>query len=342
MHNESTQSKRRLTILLQGIGFLACIGLMVWVAISVLKPENRDKLARIRSMEPSDLALLLGLSALIVFVSGGTFRQMLTPVRRLKMVDVQATSVIASLLALLPFKLSIVFRVLVHSRRDNIPLFTIGAWFLAVTAVIGAVLAPVMVVNALHPRVDGAWFVLGAGAVALSVGFMFTVARLALAPRGWAIIESIWTKLAPGFLRRSGLLDRGRESLRMIGDPWALGTSVILRLTDIAAQAARVYIASRVIGAPMLPGESLLAGSVYFLIGAIAPTGQVGAREQGTATFVSVVAPTLNVDTLKIIVVVISASELLVLLIGSLFGAVWLRPDRLLRSPANPPAVRGH
>jgi Lysylphosphatidylglycerol synthase TM region len=325
---------------LQALGGVIGLSLLVWCVSVAFKPENRAKLERLADAPRDQLALLVALSLIVVLVSGETFRRVLWPIRRLPFVRTHATNAIASLLALLPFKLSIVFRVIVHNRRDSVPLLTIGAWFIAVSGVILTVLAPVMLASWWRGRADAVWLFTATGGVVLSAAALLIVARFTSSDRGWSFVEHLWNTLPiPGLIRRTNLIHRAHEGLRMLSHPGSLTVCVGLRVLDLASQAARVYIAARIVGHDLPWDQAALAGSLYFLVGAVAPTGQLGAREGLTAGLAAALLKGQNLDQFAVIVLVVSASEMLVLLVLSVLGMPIVRPDRLLLRASPQPSA---
>lgn len=319
------------TLALQVVGGLIGLGLLGWCVYVALQPQNRAKLERLGDASPGQLAAMLGLSAVVVFCSGETFRRVLMPVKRLDLVGVQATNAIGSLLALLPFKLSVVFRVLVHNRRDGVPLLTIGAWFTAVAVVIMAVLAPVMLASAWRGRADVWWGVATVLGVVLFAGGAFAAARVLSAPGPWSRVTRTVERLPiPRRVLQSGLLDRVRDGLRMLSHPRSFAACVGVRVIDLAAQSARVFVAAMIVGKTMPWDQAVLAGSLYFFIGAVAIAGQLGAREGLTALLLVQLMPGVDLSEFAVIVLVVSASEMLVLLAASMVGMVIIRPDRLM------------
>ena len=116
----------------------------------------------------------------------------------------------------------------------------------------------------------------------------------------------------------------------MLAHPGAVLTCAGLRLSDLGVQTLRFLVASAIVGEMLPTDQAVLAGSTYFLIGAFAPAGQIGAREAGTAGFLSRLFPGHDLDRVMTAVVAISAAEVLVLLAGSCVAILVLRPDRLL------------
>lgn len=330
--DESEGTKSRAKMAVQIFGFLIGIGLMVWVIGAVLSPENQQKLARLREATPQQLLGLLGLSALIIVVSGEVFRRSLAPVKRLPILGLHATNVIACLLALLPFKLSIVFRVIVHNRRDKVPLLTIGAWFAAVSVITLLAVIPILGAGIARGTPDLAWYAISIGGIVVGIGVMLAIARALSRESTWEWFKGVWGRLPlPKALKSHGLMERAHEGVRMLASPGAVLACTGLRMADICVQAFRFMLAATILDQPLSWDQAVLAGGAYFLIGAAAPTGQLGAREAGTAGLLATLVPYIELRTFATVVLVISGSEMIVLLAGSAIGVAYLRPDRLLR-----------
>lgn len=325
------RSMSPMKLALQAVGGLVGIGMLVWCVKIAMSENNQAALKRLADADASDLAMLLGLSLLAVLVAGETFRRVLMPVQRLPVVRTHATNAIASVLALLPFKLSIVFRVLVHNRRDGVGLLTIGAWFAAVAVVILTVLVPVMLASWWRGKADTLWLVSVGVGVLVSAGSLLAVARWISSKRGWAMVQKLWHAMPfPRVIKNSTLLDRAHEGLRMLSHPATLAQCVALRLIDIACQTGRVFLAAKILGLGLTWDQAAVAGSVYFLVGALAPTGQAGAREGLTAVIAAAVLAGHDMNDFAVIVLPISVSELLVLLVLSVLGMPVVRPDKLM------------
>ncbi|HYE02897.1 MAG TPA: hypothetical protein VD963_06650, partial [Phycisphaerales bacterium] len=99
-----------------------------------------------------------------------------------------------------------------------------------------------------------------------------------------------------------------------------------LRAADVLVQAARMVVASHLAGRAISPEQALLAGSTYVLIGALAPTGMLGVREAGAAGAGALAGET----DLRLVVLLVTASEVLVALAAGAAAWVCLRPGRWL------------
>src|SRR5690606_21428503 len=113
------------------IGFLVGLALLGWCVSIALSPENREQLDRLADAGWRPIALLVVLSGLSLALNGAIFWLVLLPARRLRAADVIATNALATFLAYLPFKISLIVRALIHQRRDRVPLVLLGAWMSA-------------------------------------------------------------------------------------------------------------------------------------------------------------------------------------------------------------------
>lgn len=335
-----------LRTLLQVIAFLAGVAALVWAVRKALSPDNQQMLSRLRDADASHLVLLGALSLGTVLINGLLFQISLRPVRRLRVPDVLSVNAISTLLALAPFKVSLIFRVLFHNRRDKVPVLTIGAWMGAFAAVMGAVLTPMLAVGAWRGRADALWFALVVGGILLIAGSMLAVARLLSHETSWARFTLLVHRLPmPRAIARllekpDGVLARVHEGVRMLASPRSVVLGVLLRIFDTLIHAARFYIAAKVLNFPLSPEQALLAGSVFFLIGAVAPAGQVGVREGGTPALLKLVLPGIDLKAFVVVVMLVSVIEIMVVLLCAGVGIAYLRPDRLFKlrkAPASSP-----
>jgi hypothetical protein len=315
-------------VAVQLAGFAVGIALLWYCGSVALKPENRAQLQKLADAGPLPALALAGLSLATLLINGMLFWLALRPVQRLGVPGVLAANSVATLLAYLPLKLSVIFRLFIHTRRDGVPLLRIGAWFGTVAAVMAAVLGPLLVVSTLRPRVDGVWAVLALGGVGVAVGTIIVVARQLRDEGRWAWFERLGGRLPGrlGVMARDRLLPRAHEGVRMLADARCVGAAAGLRLADVAVHSARLALAAWVIGQPLSPDQAVIAGSTFFLLGALAPTGQLGVREAGTAGVMSA----LHSEGLVVAVLMVSAAEAAVVLLAAVAGGAYLRLDRLL------------
>jgi hypothetical protein len=333
--------RRVLRISLQLAGFAICVGLLWWVVRGVLAPGNRTQLERLADAPAWKVAVLLLLAVGTIVINGGIFQVALSPVRRLKTVDIQSVNAIAALLALLPFKLSMVFRVVVHNRRDRLPLLTIAAWFVAIAATMAIAVLPALAASLWRGTVDALWWAAALGGIALLTAAVIFGAKLFGDGPGWAFLERFLRALPLPLAvigtsdgARLGILPRIHEGLRMLAHPGAVFASVGLRMADATVYALRFLVAASILGVALPPDKAVIAGTAFFLIGAAAPTGQLGAREAGTAGVLATLMHGVDLDQFKLVVLLVSATEATTLLFLAMAGAAWLRPWRILGEPA--------
>lgn len=327
----------------QVVGFAVGVALLVWAAKIVLAPENREMLDRLRDASTGQALLLTGLCAATVLLNGGCFWLMLRPVKRLGFAGVQATNAVATLISYLPFKLSMLFRVVMHTTRDRVNLLTVGAWFGCVAVVMFGSMAAVLAAGWWRQRADWAWALAAVGGVLAVAALVLGVARVLRDERRWNALAAWVLRLPwPGLARRllvgrgaggpdadgaaPGLLDRAHEGVRMLSSPAAVFGSAGARLADVAVHAARFLVAGSILGVELPLDQAVLAGSVFFLIGVVAPAGQVGVREVGTAGLLGQILPSVDFQPFMVVVALISATELLTLLVMGAAGLAWLRP----------------
>lgn len=319
----------------QILGFVVGLGLLGYCIRVALQPRNQEQLAKLLDAPLHEKLSLVGLSIVVVLISGSVFHVAISPVKKLRWLDVQAVNVIACLLALLPMKLSLVFRVLMHNRRDRVPVLTIGAWFAAISAVMGVVIGPILGVTMLRGTPDALWAALSVGGAVACAALLLLVARTLRDERVWMRFAGVWSRVpVPGLLKSRALQERAHEGVRMLASPRAIALGMALRVVDIGVQAARFKIAAAIVDQPLAWDQAVLAGAMFFLIGALAPTGQVGAREAGTAGFLGMFLASIDFSSFAIVVLMVSATETVVLLVGSMLGLAYLRPDRLFRRAA--------
>lgn len=341
--NDRPTSTRPLKLLLQVIGFIIGLALLGWAVTIALKPENRAHLDELRHASPTQVIMLLCLSLVILLISGLIFWVVLAPARRLRIMDVLATNALATFLAYLPAKLSVILRVAIHNRRDRVPLLTIGAWYIAFTLSMAAAVGALLMSTLLHDTVDLIW-------AGLSLTFLtiFTVALIVIGrvfgfEKGEARLHKLLDPLTPRRWRHHLRGDRFRElhaGFAMLAHEKALAASVVLRVIDLLAQAARFLIAAQILGIELSFGGAVLLALSYFVIGVIAPSGMLGVREMGTTAVASMASMAAS-ESFVSVALLVTASESIVTLAMAGLGLIWLRPDRLFTPPPDASTAPG-
>lgn len=316
--------------------FAAGLGLLGWVLSQAFAERNRDAWRRIADASPVDLALLAALTMLTLVLNGSIFWATLRPVRRLGWRDVLATNAVATTLAYLPFKLSIIFRVLVHNRRDSVPVLTIGAWFVAVTIGISAATNPVFFTSLFHPTIDALWFAFVLGGLLASHLLVCSLARVFAGEAGLVRFRSLLRKVTP--TRFAGevtgpLAARVHAGFDMLAHPGWLAAQMALRAADLIVIAARLALCAKIAGAGVTFGESIVYGAFRFAIATLLPSGAMGSQEAGT-TWIARVREAAAADKFEVVLVFMLLSELVVFVLAAAWGAWRLRVHRLAQGPA--------
>lgn len=324
------QRPARWMIVVQVLGFGIGIFLLGWAVRVAMREENRAQLAKLSEASPGEILLLLMLAALSVGFNGYIFWVILNPVHRIRLTDVIATNAIATFLAYLPFKLSVVSRFVIHNRRDKVPVLTIGAWILAEAILMAAALGPFALVSLWQQEVNLLWWV-----VSLLGVLVCTVTGSALA-RQLAGDVGIVRLSRIGLNERvtaSASFSRLHSGFEMLGNPRATLLANAFRLLDILAFALRFHVAAAVLDMPISAQDSLLLGATYFIIGAASPAGMLGTREAGTiavAAMVGISSTALTENAtgqvpIAATVLFVTAVEAVVNLGCAGFGIAWLR-----------------
>ena len=111
MSDSGATSKRSLVrTLVQVIGFVVSLGALGWAVSVAFQEENRAQLENLRDASAGQVMMLVGLSFASVAINGMIFWVVIRPVHRIRVTDVISTNAIATFLAYLPFKMSIVAR----------------------------------------------------------------------------------------------------------------------------------------------------------------------------------------------------------------------------------------
>ena len=314
----------------QVAGFLACMALLWWCVRAALSPANRDQLARLADASATDLGLLLFLSAASVALNGLTFWLVLRPVRRLSPWHVQAVNATASMLSYAPAKLSIVYRAMVHTRRDGMPLLLVGAWLGATAVILLSTFLPLAGVAAWRGRADGLFWIVAALLLTGAFGVIVASARLFAGEQGLALIRRI------GSLVRLAMLDRVLASARfaklhaafdMLSSPTVVGLGLAIRVADLMLQAARFLLAARMLGSDVGFDAAVAAACTYYVIGVVSPSGSLGARESAATGLTSLLATGgSHASAFAPVALVVSASEAVVFLVAGLAGMACTQP----------------
>ena len=335
MNAENPRRKPYLRLAIQGLGFVGALALLGWCVRAALSPDNREQLSRLADAPAWSVAALLGLSAASVALNGVAFWCALLPAQRLHASDTIATNALANFLNYLPFKLSAISRVVIHNRRDRVPLLTIGGWFGAVFSVMVASLAPLVAASLWRQSVDGVWWTVAFLGPVASGGGLVALARPFAGERGLVRLHALLDPLAVGPLRRALRSERFAQlhaGVTMLADPRAVAVGVAVRLADVAVQSARFVLAASILGVALPWDHAALVASSYFLISVLSPFGTLGTREAGTVWLAAALglagASDAATHPLVVVTLFITGTESVVLLAGAAWAVVWLRRKR--------------
>ncbi len=339
--NPTKSSRSAIGVIVQIVGFAIGILLLGWAVRMALRPENREQLAKLSDATPGELILLLVLAALSVGFNGIIFWVVLNPVHKIRATDVIATNAIATFLAYLPFKLSVVARFVIHNRRDKVPVLTIGAWIIAEAILMAAVLVPLILTSVWLKEVNAMWWVVSLVGVLVCTIVGSALSRQLAGDVGLTRLSRIGIGEK---LSGSDAFSRIHSGFEMLGHPRATLIANAFRLIDIITFALRFYVAARVLELPISMQDALLLGATYFIIGAASPAGMLGTREAGTigiAELVGISSNALNETEsgqvpIAATVLFVTAVEAIVNLGCAGFGIAWLKARKPLDPEGQP------
>lgn len=329
----------RKRLLIQTLGILVSVGLLTWTIAGVLRPENRAKLESVTHAPPASLALLMGLSLVSLACNGTSFWLSLRALRPVPFLGTQAANAIASFLAYLPFKLSVISRVIIHHRRDGVPVVALGAWLAANAVLVLGILGCVTVARLWRGSVDPGFVAAAAGLLIVFGVILCFAARLFAGEAGGARYRTLAGKLGPlGRLMAWPMFLHLLAGFDILAKPRVVGGVTIVRLIDIAAQTGRFVVAAAIINVPLTWSSALLPAVAFFIIGAGNPAGAVGGREGGTSGIAALLhlESAVSLGDFKVITLVVSGSEILLYSVAAVLSAIYIRPDKLALTPTPP------
>ncbi len=327
-----------LRIVVQTVGFIVALGMLAWAGRLAIGGIGPEQLEHLRSSAWYEVLGLVLLGVATVAINGLIFALVIRPVQRVPTADVVSVNAIASLLAYLPFKLSLIFRTLVHNRRDGVPILTIGAWLAAVGVLMMAVYGPMILVSGIVRGVGGVWSAACVAGVLGATGLVTGLARLFAGDDGRTRLERIarsWAGERAGGMIRSRTFGRLHAGMDMLAS-WAVASgNIVLRAADLLVHAGRFMLAGAMLGAALPIEEALLLGLVYSFLNAASPTGSLGVADLGTVG----VAAWMGLgdgDPARFagIALLVRASEVIAYLGSTALGVLWLGPTALVRPEA--------
>jgi hypothetical protein len=336
--SERSDAGRLLRVAIQIVGIAAGVASLWWCISQALSAKNREQLQHLAEAPRSLILALAGLSLATLITNGLIFWTALCPVRRLRIPDMLAANALCTFLGYVPLKAGALMRVIIHNRRDHVPVPTIGAWFVALLVEIVVAFVPAVGATIWLGRIDGRWAALTIGGIAVLGGLVVLVARRFRGPEGlerWSAIfrpipairrlttTRFWSQLHAGF--------------DMLASPWAVFGVAALRVIDLSTFAARFLVAAAILDVPLSPAQAIPVALAYFLIGVVSPSGLAGLREGGVALLFGSLFAAAGMSTADAnrqfagLALLVTAIEAIAFLAGGAIGLAWLRPDRLLR-----------
>ena len=295
-------------IVAQCVGALISLALFGWALSLALSDTNQASWDAMRDADVRIVAALVGLSFLSLVLNGLMFWITLLPLRRLQPIEVIGVNAIATFLSILPFKVGLATRVLIHHRRDGVRFRFIIAWVAAMGALALATLLPLAAAGLWRKDLDAVWWLTAIGGVVLCNVLGILLGRFST--------HNPW-------LARLSL-----GSHQIVRNAGVVSGHLVLRLADIAILASR-FLAAASIASVILPADqAVLVATTYFLLSVLAPAGTLGFREAGVAAL----GFTQGFDerALALVALIVSMAEILAAALLALPAAINLRPDRLL------------
>ncbi len=289
-------------------GVVVGLALLAWAVRLSMSEGNARSLAAMRAAPARELAALFALTLASLVLNGLMFWVALLPVHRLKVLDVILTNGIATFLSVLPFKLSLITRVLIHHRRDHVRFRLLIGWVAAVGAMALAVLGPLVVAGLWRKQLDALWFL--TAAVGIGMG------SLAAVGLGRISNDVRWLRLM------------SLGSYQIVQHPRAVVGHMVFRVLDAGVLAGRFITAAAIIDQAMPTDQAVLLATTYFLLSVLTPAGTLGFREMGVAALG--LSQGLNEETVALIALVVTGAEMIASGAVAAVGVVRMRPDRLL------------
>jgi hypothetical protein len=347
---QATTRRRLFRVAVQVVGLAAGAMSLWWCISTAFQERNRHQLELLAHAPGRLIAALAALCFGTLIVNGLIFWVTLLPVRRLRAVDVLATNALCTFLGYVPLKAGAILRVLIHNRRDHVPLPTIGAWLAAILVAMAIAMGPAILATTWRGQIDEVWIAAVGGMMAIGIALTVWISRAFRGPTG---LERLTRLLGPLGLRRilaTRFWSQLHSGFDMLASPGALTVGVLLRLTDLGIHAGRFLVAARILDVPLAAAQAIPIAIAYFVIGVISPSGLIGFRESGAAVTFGALFAAAGLTTgeaseqFAAVSLLVTAVEAATFLAGGALGLAWLRPDRLIRlrakesaNPAEPP-----
>jgi len=316
---EPPRRRSRARLAMQAAGVVIGAALLVWAISIATSEKNRAGLDAIRHAHITDLALLIALTFGAIVLNGIVFWASQPPQpppspRKVPIADAIAGNAIATFLGMLPFKISVVVRGIVHHRRNDVRFGELTAWFAAIAVMALGVLVPVGLATFWRRALDVWWWTVSIGSIVVVGIAGVTLGRL-------AVRYPILHRLSLG-------------ADRIVRSPSTMAVNLALRFVDVLMFSWRFQVAGRIVGVDLPFEQAALLGAGYFLIVVLAPAGPLGFAEMGVAGLASLVG--CDAPAIALLALTITAASATTSLTMSIPAAIWLRLDRVIGPGRNP------
>lgn len=303
---------------MQVVGGGVGVGALLWAVRMVLSEENQPSLEALRDAPPKWGVLLVAASVVSVLINGAMFWVVLRPITRISLVSVLGVNSIATFLTALPFKLSIISRVVLHRRRDGVGYLDLLAWVAGMSALGMATFIPLTAISVWRKETDAVWWVLCLVSVVVTHIVAVVMGRYCQPREGEdGKVRAVVRAMSFG-------------CWRSVRDVRTVAEHFVLRMSDVALLGARFWLAATIIGLGISPSAAMLLGCSYFVIGVVAPSGTLGVREALMGVIGA--ATGLAIEQATTIALLVGVAELIASGgLGAMAVAV-LRLDRLVLS----------
>lgn len=316
---EPPRRRSRARRVIQGAGVIVGLGLLGWAVSIAFSEKNRAGLEAIAHAEATDIALLVALTAAAAVINGVLFwiSQPCRP-HKVPVSDAIAGNIIATVLGVLPFKISVVVRGLIHHKRNHVRFGELAAWFMAIGLFALATLLPVGAATLWRRDLDALWWAASIGGVTAA-----GVCGVILGKIAGASPYRILHRLTLG-------------ADRIVRDPVVMAINLSARFGDVLLFSWRFQVAGRIVGVDLPFEQAALLGAGYFLIVVLAPSGPLGFAEMGVAGLASMVG--LDPPSIALLALVITGASVMTSGTLAIPSAMWLRVDKVFGPRAQTPA----
>lgn len=306
----------------QIVGFCVGAALLVWALSLAGSGQNQEALAKLRGLPASTLASLVALTLASLAINGLMFWVTALPLRtaevRLPLGETLATNCIATFLSLLPFKLGLLVRSLIHVRKHGMSVGVLLGWFAAfgVLTACTALLAGAVAIA--RGKVDSVWL----------VSVLAGLVVLALLAKVLAPVVFARAKQLEGFAAGKGagtsavaisLARLAMPAASIFAKPGVCLAHAGLRLLDFATFAARFALLASALGVALSNEHAMLLGSSFLLLNASAPAGTLGFADMGVAGAGTLV----GLPTQQIVLLSLVTTALQTAVAGAISAVAW-------------------